>query len=88
MKPKIWVAGRLFQVVNVLEQAKAISYQTHDMLPLGKIASCIRGVNELWLALAVSEKCLLSLNASQLASVCGSLVAEGIKIRSSDIGTG
>lgn len=86
MQPTGW--HEFLQVVNVLEQAKAISSQTHEMLSLGKIAACIRGVNELWLALALSEKCLLPLNAAQLASVCGSLVTEGVKIRSSETGMG
>ncbi|KAI5078697.1 hypothetical protein GOP47_0006368 [Adiantum capillus-veneris] len=80
MQPTGW--QKFLQVVNVLEQAKAISPNTHDMLPLGKVAASIRGANELWLALALSDDSLPALNSAQLASVCGCLVTEGIKVRS------
>ncbi|MCO5576162.1 hypothetical protein L7F22_029970 [Adiantum nelumboides] len=86
MQPTGW--QEFLQVVNVLERAKAISPGTHEMLPLGKVAASIRGMNELWLALALSEDCLVALKSAQLASVCGSLVTEGIKVRSYDTSVG
>ena len=55
--------------------------QTHEMLPLGNIAASIRGVNELWLALAFSDSNFDELNPAQLAAVCASFVSEGVKIR-------
>lgn len=84
MQPTGW--QEFLQVVKVLEEVGAIMAQTHETMPLGKIAASIRGVNELWLALAFSNTSLLDLNPSQLASVCATFVSEGIKIRASDMG--
>ena len=67
--------------MKVLEEVEAIMPQTHEMLPLGKAAASVRGVNELWLAVAFSESYLNKLNPAQLASVCSSFVSEGVKIR-------
>ena len=54
---------------------------THTIFPLGETAAAIRGENELWLAMVLRNKVLLDLKPAQLASVCGSLVSEGIKVR-------
>jgi superfamily II RNA helicase len=67
--------------VKVLEEVDAIMPQTHEMLPLGNVAASVRGVNELWLAVAFSESSLNKLNPAQLAAACASFVSEGVKIR-------
>ncbi|KAH7365328.1 hypothetical protein KP509_18G021200 [Ceratopteris richardii] len=85
MQPTGW--QEFLQVVNVLVRANAISADTHEMLNLGKLAASIRGANELWLALALSENSLLALNPAHLAAVSASLVTEGIKVRSHDTHT-
>ncbi|XP_057829348.2 DExH-box ATP-dependent RNA helicase DExH15 chloroplastic [Cryptomeria japonica] len=69
------------QVGEVLHEAQALDINTQLLYPLGETASKIRGANELWLAMAIKNECLIGLKPSQLAAVCGSLVSEGIKIR-------
>ena len=68
--------------MKVLEEVEAIMPQTHEMLPLGNVAASVRGVNELWLALAFTGSNFKELNPAQLASVCATFVSEGVKIRS------
>lgn len=71
------------QVAEVLHEANALDINTQLLYPLGETASKIRGGNELWLAMAIRNECLIGLKPSQLAAVCGSLVSEGIKVRPS-----
>eukprot|EP00271_Cylindrocystis_brebissonii_P022299 TRINITY_DN8532_c0_g2_i1.p1 TRINITY_DN8532_c0_g2~~TRINITY_DN8532_c0_g2_i1.p1 ORF type:complete len:247 (-),score=45.86 TRINITY_DN8532_c0_g2_i1:704-1420(-) len=77
MQPTGW--AEFVKVVNVLKRARAVGDQLETLLPLGQTAAAIRGLNELWLALAFTEPCLASLTPVQLAAVCSGLVAEGIK---------
>ncbi|KAH9300742.1 hypothetical protein KI387_012325, partial [Taxus chinensis] len=69
------------QVGEVLHEAQALDINTQLLYPLGETASKIRGANELWLAMAIRNKCLIGLKPTQLAAVCGSLVSEGMRIR-------
>eukprot|EP00249_Psilotum_nudum_P024689 c29264_g1_i2 orf=213-4016(+) len=80
MQPSGW--KEFVQVVNVLEDARAIGRDTHNLLPLGETAAGICGVNELWMAVAFSDPLFLTLTPAQLAGVCGSFVSDGLKVRS------
>lgn len=71
----------MYQISQVIQEARALDINTHVIYPLGETAAAIRGENELWLAMVLRNKVLLDLKPAQLAAVCGSLVSEGIKIR-------
>eukprot|EP00850_Spirogloea_muscicola_P007740 SM000040S14752 [mRNA] locus=s40:109260:117320:+ [translate_table: standard] len=79
MQPTGW--QEFVQVVNVLRKAGAIDLDSHALLPLGATAAAIRGVNELWMALAFRDEKLATMTPPQMASVCAALVSEGIKVR-------
>ncbi|CAH9146624.1 unnamed protein product [Cuscuta epithymum] len=71
------------QVSDVIHGSRALDINTFVTFPLGETAAAIRGENELWFAMVLRSKLLLSLKPAQLAAVCGSLVSEGIKLRPS-----
>ncbi|CAH9095334.1 unnamed protein product, partial [Cuscuta europaea] len=71
------------QVSNVIHGSRALDINTFVTFPLGETAAAIRGENELWFAMVLRSKLLLSMKPAQLAAVCGSLVSEGIKLRPS-----
>ncbi|XP_047324710.1 DExH-box ATP-dependent RNA helicase DExH15 chloroplastic [Impatiens glandulifera] len=79
IEPSGW--REFMQVSNVIHEARALDINMHMIFPLGETASAIRGENELWLAMVLRNKILLSLKPAQFAAVCGSLVSEGIKLR-------
>lgn len=71
----------VYQISNVVQEARALDINSHIIYPLGETAAAIRGENELWFAMVLRNKLLCDLKPPQLASVCGSLVSEGIKVR-------
>ncbi|XP_031480170.1 DExH-box ATP-dependent RNA helicase DExH15 chloroplastic [Nymphaea colorata] len=79
IEPSGW--KEFVQVSNVIHEARALDISTHTIFPLGETASAIRGENELWLAMVLRNKILVSLKPLQLAAVCGSLVSDGLKVR-------
>lgn len=76
--------GDVRQVVDILQTAGALEAGATSLLPLGRTAVAVRGVNELWLALAFRNDSIMSLTPSQLAAACGTLVSEGMKTSSRD----
>lgn len=72
------------QVVDILQTAGALEAETTSLLPLGRTAVAVRGVNELWLALAIRSDSIVLLTPSQLAAACGTLVSEEKKTSSRD----
>ncbi|XP_024194231.1 DExH-box ATP-dependent RNA helicase DExH15 chloroplastic isoform X2 [Rosa chinensis] len=79
IEPSGW--KEFLQISNVIHETRALDINTHTIFPLGETAASIRGENELWLAMVLRNKILLSLKPTELAAVCASLVSEGIKIR-------
>ncbi|KAK9935578.1 hypothetical protein M0R45_022677 [Rubus argutus] len=79
IEPSGW--KEFLQISNVIHESRALDINTHTIFPLGETAAAIRGENELWLAMVLRNKILLSLKPTELAAVCASLVSEGIKIR-------
>ncbi|CAA7409772.1 unnamed protein product [Spirodela intermedia] len=79
IEPSGW--KEFLQISNVVQEARALDINSHIIYPLGETAAAIRGENELWFAMVLRNKLLCELKPPQLASVCGSLVSEGIKIR-------
>lgn len=80
IEPSGW--KEFVRISNVIHETRALDINTHIIFPLGETAAAIRGENELWLAMVLRNKILLDLKPAQLAAVCGSLVSEGIKVRS------
>ncbi|KAJ7525182.1 hypothetical protein O6H91_17G040400 [Diphasiastrum complanatum] len=76
MQPSGWK-----EFLQVLQAAGAIDSESNELLPLGVSALAIRGVNELWLAVALSTENLNALKPAELAAICGTLVGEGTKVR-------
>ena len=69
------------QVVKVLTTAQAVAPHTHNLLPLGETAAALRGLNELWMAVALLDPGLRTLTIPQMAAAAAAVVAEGIKVR-------
>ena len=69
------------QVVKVLTTAQAVAPQTHSLLPLGETAAALRGLNELWMAVALLDPGLLNLSIPQMGAAAAAIVADGIKVR-------
>ncbi|XP_051146042.1 DExH-box ATP-dependent RNA helicase DExH15 chloroplastic [Andrographis paniculata] len=80
IEPSGW--KEFLQISNVIHEVRALDINSYVIFPLGETAAAIRGENELWLAMVLRNKILLDLKPAQLAAVCGSLVSEGIKVRS------
>lgn len=70
--------------MKVLQAAGALKPESNELMPLGEVAASARGVNELWLAIVFTGGILNSLEPSQLAAACASLVSDGMKSRSKE----
>ncbi|CAI5995140.1 unnamed protein product [Closterium sp. NIES-64] len=82
MQPAGW--QEFVQVVQVLAQADALDPQSSTLMPLGEIAAKVRGVNELWIAVALSHPSLPRLSPPAIAGCCAALVSEGMRMRTGD----
>ncbi|CAI5461367.1 unnamed protein product [Closterium sp. Yama58-4] len=82
MQPAGW--QEFVQVVQVLAQAEALDPESSTLMPLGEIAAKVRGVNELWIAVALSHPSLPRLSPPAIAGCCAALVSEGMRMRTGD----
>ncbi|KAI4383551.1 hypothetical protein MLD38_009377 [Melastoma candidum] len=79
IEPSGW--KEFMQISQVIHEVRALDINTRLIFPLGETAAAIKGENELWLAIVLRNKILVSLKPPQLAGVCASFISEGIKVR-------